>query len=367
METHTKTPQLTNLALTELIKEIQHIENAFVNNIQTLDNEWIKMKVHTKKGDKNLIFTPNSFFISDRSIPAKQNPGGFSALLKKYLFNQRIVSIKQNGADRIVIFEFPNNFMIIELFAKGNIILCEKDFKIIKAMRKEEWKDRKLDKDSIYKFPSSKGINPLEENEEDFYKKIKENQKTIFGATVDTLNVLPAVLEKTFLNLKIDKKKNANELTKKETTSILQEVKKIINHSEKNIYLSSDAIYAGDLNIPKEKEFDSVNSALNILMTLSSNNITNKVEEKKKIKDTSQTRINSINAQIKGLEIQEKELKEKGDLIYLKYNEITEVVNAINKGKQKGLTEKEIAEKINSVKPIITVLDLKKSTVKLKL
>ena len=168
---------LSNLALKHLVEELQILENGFINKSQTLENGWLKLKVHTKQGDKNLVITPTALFLSEKSLQAKQSPGGFSALLKKYLFNQRIISLKQHSVDRVVVFKFPEHFLVVELFAKGNLVLCNKEMNIIRAMRKEEWKDRKLEAGEEYKFPSSRGANPLEENEKDFYKKLKENKK----------------------------------------------------------------------------------------------------------------------------------------------------------------------------------------------
>ena len=130
--------QLSNLALKHLVEELQILKNGFVNKIQTLDNGWIKIKVHTKEGGKDLVLAPNALFVADYSIPAKMNPGGYSAFLKKYLFNQRVISIEQKGVDRIVVLEFPDYFLIVELFAKGNVILVDRNMKIAKAFKKDE-------------------------------------------------------------------------------------------------------------------------------------------------------------------------------------------------------------------------------------
>lgn len=357
---------LSNLALKHLVEELNLFENGFINNVQSLENGWIKIKIHTKQGDKTLALTDNTIFVLEKSIPAKQNPGGFSALIKKYLYNQRIVSLKQHNADRIIVFEFPNHFLIAELFAKGNLVLCTKDYKIIKAMKKEEWKDRKLEKDEIYKFPSSKGIDPLEENKETFYKKLIENKKTIFGACIDILNTAPAVLEKVFSDLKIDKSKNANEISPKKAEEILDKVKQIYKTKEKKVYLSNGVLYSVELDLEKEKEFNSINEALNSLLEEEKKKIVEKNEKPKKIKDENQ-KIEMIEKQMVELEKEEKEMKLKGDEIYLNYSKIKEIVETIKKGKEKGLLSKEVMEKINSIKPFITELDLEKNKLKLRL
>jgi len=358
--------QLSNLALKHLMEELSFFENGFVNNVQTLANGWLKIKVHTKQyGDKQLILTPNALFISNTSISAKQNPGGFSALLKKYLNNQRIISLKQRGADRIVLFEFPDVFMILELFAKGNIILCNKEMKIIRAMRKEEWKDRKLETDETYKFPSSKGINPAEETQKTFDKKIEENEKTFFGAAIDVLNTSPAILEHVFEELKLDKKKNAKSATRKETKLLLERIKEIYSNKSTGVFLSEGTIYSSEIGKTKEKEFDSITSALNTLLLSEASakaeivkSPTVKEETKKKLKQEkeAQAKMN----QIEGLMVQEKEAQEKGELVFLHYQEIKEVLTTVEKARAKGFDEKEIISKINSIKPIIKELDFKK-------
>ncbi|MDD3083944.1 MAG: NFACT family protein, partial [Candidatus ainarchaeum sp.] len=201
------TIQISNLTLKHLIEENQILVNGFINKIQTTEDNLLKLKIHTKEGDKNILITQNFFFISKKSEPAKQNPGGFSAFLKKYLYNQRIISITQKELDRIVLIEFPNSILILELFAKGNIILCDKEYKILKAMRKEKWKDRELAKEKKYFFPSSRGLNPLTTNQTKYFEELKNSKKTFFEAKLDILNVAPTILEFKFEKLNIEKKK----------------------------------------------------------------------------------------------------------------------------------------------------------------
>jgi predicted ribosome quality control (RQC) complex YloA/Tae2 family protein len=360
---------LSNLTLKHLVEELKFLENGFVNNVQTLENGWIKVKVHSKaSGDKNLVITQSALFVSNYSLQAKQSPGGFSALLKKYLNNQRIIKISQHSADRIIVVEFPESIMIIELFAKGNLVLCNKEMKIIKAMRREEWKDRKLEQNAEYKYPSSKGIHPLEENEKNFEAKLKENKKTLFGACVDILNTPPLILENVFSELGIDKKKNASEAITKEVNTILKKIKEIYFAPAKKPILIDGVLYTGGIGEAKTstKEFENINSALNSLLLneeVKETAVPLAQETKNERKNKFEKEVNAKNNQILGLGVQEKELQEKGEKIYLKYNELKELFTAINKAKEKGICEKEIVEKINSKIKLIKKLDFKKNTV----
>ena len=108
--------ELSNLALFHLTQENQFLINGFINKIQTTPEGFLKLKIHTKEGDKNLLINNKAMFVSKKSIPAKKSPGGFSAFIKKYIFNQRIISIEQIGFERIIKMEFPIFQLLTSLF-----------------------------------------------------------------------------------------------------------------------------------------------------------------------------------------------------------------------------------------------------------
>ncbi|MDD3159344.1 MAG: NFACT family protein [Candidatus ainarchaeum sp.] len=341
--------KINNLTLKHLIEENRILENGFINNIQTTNGDLLKLKIHTKIGDKTVIFTSNYFYISEKSINAKMNPGGFSSLLKKYLFNQRIISIKQKELDRIIIFEFPSCYLIFEFFSKGNVVLCDKEYKIIKSMRKEKWKDRELKKDEFYKFPTSKGKNVLTENVKDFIKDIKNNPKTCFGAVIDILNIAPEIAEFVFEKNKFEKLKNAKDYNEKEIKKIFQEIKKVYESKSNLIYLNNKILYSIKLDEKKEeKVYPSINNALNELTQICIKKEENKVELNEQIKKTNKNE--NYTEQIKEFEKKEKEFKLIGEKIYENYNKIEDIINLIKKGKEKGFCERDIVKKINSLK-----------------
>jgi len=258
--------------------------------------------------------------------------------------------------------ELREKLLILELFAKGNVILCDKEMNILRAMRKEQWKDRTLAKEEIYKFPSSRGKNPLEIDEKEFIAGLKENQKSIFGACVELLNVSPTIMESVFDQLKIDKTKST-EKSGVVGKKILKEVKKIYSSKEGTIYLSKGNIYSTKTNEQKEREFENINTALNELLVEEIKPIV--VEEIKIRKPKNRTA--QYLGQIKEAGKKEIKYKEIGEKIYLEYNTISELFEAIKKGKGKGLKAKEIMTKINSVNPTIKSLDLNKNKIKVEL
>jgi predicted ribosome quality control (RQC) complex YloA/Tae2 family protein len=172
------------------------------------------------------------------------------------------------------------------------------------------------------------------------------------------------ILEHAFDELKLDKTKNANTATEKEIKKIFEKMKEIYSSKEGAVFVSQGVIYSTEIGKEKEKEFENIQAALNTLLI--SNDEKKEVviketpakeEAKKKIKFEKD--IEAKRAQIDGLGVKEVESQKKGEEIFLHYQEIKEVLAAIEKAKGKGLTEKEIIEKINSVKPIIKTLSFK--------
>ncbi|MFA5763465.1 MAG: NFACT family protein [archaeon] len=349
---------VSNLALAHLVKENEILVNGFINKSQTTDDGLLKLKIHTKEGDKTILVNDKGFFISDQSMQAKQNPGGFSAFLKKYLFNQRIEKIEQHGMDRIVLFYFPSCILIFELFAKGNIILCDKEFNILRAMRREQWKDRTLEKENVYKFPTSKGINPLDETVDGFNKKMLENKKTCFGATMDILNVAPGILERVFDEIKFDKTKNAANLTKKELSKLFLKVQEKYSLPEEKVILVDNVLYS--IDIGKEGQvFDSLTMAFNELTRIQPEEVIVPIKKK----DVKMDYLDEIKTAEKNID----KYQDMGNAIYLHFNELQEIINAIKKGKAKGFGEKEVLELINSKKHVLKELDFTKNKVLIKL
>ena len=322
--------ELPNLTLNHLVQENQVLVNGFINKVQTTEDNLLKLKIHTKTGDKTILINKKFFFISNKSEIAKQNPGGFSALLKKYLFNQRIISIKQKGFDRIVIIEFPNNYLILEFFAKGNIILCDKELIIIKALKKEKWKDRELSKDNKYLFPSSRGQNPLEITVNDFYEKLKTSEKTLFGATLDIINVAPILIELIFDEINIQKTINAKNIDEKNAKTLLEKIQKIYSKKEEKVFLRENILFSICINKEPEKNYQSINDALNQLEKRTEK----KVEKKKQV----------INYDLQQQKFLEEELlmKKKGENIYLNYNELNEIIQEIKNNKKEVKNNKGI-------------------------
>jgi predicted ribosome quality control (RQC) complex YloA/Tae2 family protein len=71
--------------------------------------------------------------------PKSNSPSGFSMKLRKHLKNKRLEKIEQMGSDRIIDLQFGSGeaayHVILELYDRGNIILCDYTYLILNVLR----------------------------------------------------------------------------------------------------------------------------------------------------------------------------------------------------------------------------------------
>jgi predicted ribosome quality control (RQC) complex YloA/Tae2 family protein len=333
--------KISNLELKQLVDELEpFIADSRVKKIQELPNDWLKAKLNTKKGTKDLIIAETIFYLTNYSLQAKQQSSGFSAFLKKRIGNHRILKMEQHELDRVVYFEFEDYFLVLELFAKGNIVLCDKEWKIIKARRKEEWKDRKLEAGFPYKFPAS-GISPLKANAEEI---LPLQGKDFFRSIIMKVNAAPEILEKAFENTKRDKQKKPEEIKQAELEKVLEELKILYSEKPKTpVNEMIDNLLSKDLGKPAEH-------------VPKIEKLTKQIEEKKKV--------------LSGLKEDEQNAKEKAEAIYENYSDVQKILEAFNEQKKKGKTKKEVMYTLSSlVLNNISVLeiDLEKNKILLEI
>lgn len=65
---------------------------------------------------------------------------------RKFLRSKRLEGVRQVGVERVVVFTFGTesftNHLILELYAQGNIILTDNNYKILQCIRSHEFNDK---------------------------------------------------------------------------------------------------------------------------------------------------------------------------------------------------------------------------------
>ncbi len=364
---------IPNISLAYIVAELSPlIDGCIVRRVQELDNGWLKFKLQTRQGTKDLIAAPDALFLTFFSMPARQTTSGYGAFLRKRLSNKKIISFKQHGFDRIIVIELEGFFLIFELFAKGNIVLLDEKKIILSAFRKERWKDRILKKGEDYKFPSSKGISPAGLDSKSLENILKKSNSDLVRTLVKDINIAPSFAEEACLKASVGKEKQAKEITEKEIAKLVSAIKELYSVDLKKEAVStaekagSEILLPFELNcLPKLESFNSLNEAIDLaygkqFSEAKGADERNAVSKKKAELDYSiQQQKEALETFLSKIELNAKKAK----LIYANYSRLFPLIQSLNSAKKEKNWEKEIMYKIKNEFPFLKSFNLKQGKV----
>jgi predicted ribosome quality control (RQC) complex YloA/Tae2 family protein len=92
-------------------------------------------------------------YLRDKS----NTPSGFTLKLRKHIRTRRLEDVRQLGYDRIVLFQFGlganAHYVILELYAQGNIILTDSEFMVLTLLRSHRDDDKGFAIMSRHRYP----------------------------------------------------------------------------------------------------------------------------------------------------------------------------------------------------------------------
>ncbi|KAF6175473.1 hypothetical protein GIB67_021963 [Kingdonia uniflora] len=84
-------------------------------------------------------------------------PSGFTLKLRKHIRTRRLEDVRQLGYDRIILFQFGlgdnAHYIILELYAQGNILLTDSEFTVLTLLRSHRDDDKGLTIMSRHRYP----------------------------------------------------------------------------------------------------------------------------------------------------------------------------------------------------------------------
>jgi len=90
---------------------------------------------------------------------APKTPTSFAMYLRKHLGNSRLTGVSQHDFDRIVTLKFEDQLLVVELFARGNILLLDSESRVMLAMSRGP--EERITRGQPYTYPQGP-VNPLE-------------------------------------------------------------------------------------------------------------------------------------------------------------------------------------------------------------
>ena len=149
-------------------------------------------------------------------------PPNFPMLLRKYIKGGSVTGVTQHNFDRILRIDIQKEHkfsLVIELFAKGNIILLDEEDQIILPLKRKLWQDRKISSKEEYKYPPERGMNPLEVEKTELKELFQDSERDIIR-TLARNGLGGLYAEEIALRSGVDKEKKASEVTDDEIDAL---------------------------------------------------------------------------------------------------------------------------------------------------
>ncbi len=192
------------------------ILDAKIGKIYQPTNGEIRINLYVfHQGRDNLIIEAGKrIHLSKHFRASPELPQAFPMLLRKYLMGGRIVSVEQHDFDRIVKIGIERggvrSNLIVELFARGNVLIVDSENRIILPMNPVTLKDRRLRSGEIYELPEAQ-MSPIEAEASDLMEAFSKSTADVVRTIATRFNLGGVLAEEVCARAGVDKSKSARE------------------------------------------------------------------------------------------------------------------------------------------------------------
>ena len=364
--------QLSSMDLHFLLKELEVLKDSRIGKIYQPEKNLVIFSLYkTNAGKKILkINIGQSFYLAEE----KENYAeilGFGMLLRKHIDGYFLTDIRQLEPERIIKLSFKvkddKKHLYIELFGKGNAILCNEHDVIINALEHHDFRERSIKPKLKYVYPMMNYniFDFKDHNLENLFKNSKKDSLVICLATELGLGGLYS--EEICLLSNIDKTINPKNIDENSTKSINTSIKKIINHK-----IDAKAVFDDNNKVidvvpfdlafyekNKKQEFKTFSEAVSYFYSqfreVKETPFDRKLKELQRIAESQKDTIVELRKE-------EHDMRQKGESIYQNYQLIKEILEELNKASKKH-SWKEIKEKLKNHKVIKEVNEKERKVV----
>jgi predicted ribosome quality control (RQC) complex YloA/Tae2 family protein len=305
----------------------------------------------TEEGRLDLLLEAGKrVHITRKERPVSKTPPQFPTMLRNHLSGGRIVDIQQYDFDRVVEFAVERgggrNYLIVELFPKGSMVLLDESRRILTMLRKMIYRGHKMAAGEMYlSHPTQQ--DPRTISYESLSRMLASSGQDLIRTIVRGLNMGGTYGEEVCLLAGVDKNKPAASLEPEEIERIRQALREVFSDQalDPQIVLKDGdpldviprplRVYEG-LEVRRYATFSDALDAFFI-------------EEAKAPKQSPlDRRIELQRKAIEEFEAKEKELTQKGEAIYQKYCEVEDILKVVADARSKGFSYSQIWERISS-------------------
>ena len=211
-----------------IVNELEALNGSRINKFYNTSEGELLVKFYSSKfGKKTLrVLRGECIHLTGFKREVVDNPSHFTMLMRKYMNGAVLKAVEQPFFERVIFFRIERGGedfnIVIELFNKGNIIVCNNNMVIINSLRFVEMKGRVIRPGEKYELPLP--------NFQELYLDQIEFRRTLKSSDKDSLVKCLAVdiglggkyAEELCALSGIDKMKNPSMLNKKESDKIFE-------------------------------------------------------------------------------------------------------------------------------------------------
>lgn len=343
---------MSNVDVAAMVEELrERLLGGFVGKAyqQSSDRIWLTVQSPVEGRLDLLMEAGKRVHITHKERPASKTPPQFPTMLRNHLSGGRIADIQQYDFDRVVEFTVERgggkNYLIVELFPKGSMILLDESRKILTMLRKMIYRGHKMAAGELYlSHPGQQ--DPRTISNVGLSSMLSSSGQDLIRTIVRGLNMGGAYGEEVCLRAGVDKNKPASTVEPEEINRLLQALRDVFSDTtlDPQIVLKEGRtldvlprplrIYEG-LDV---KRYATFSDALDEFF----------VEEPQAPKQSPlDRRIELQRKAIEEFEEKEKDFTGKGEAIYQRYGEIEGILKVVADARAKGFSYAQIWERIS--------------------
>jgi predicted ribosome quality control (RQC) complex YloA/Tae2 family protein len=214
-----------------VVMEMQPLVGGYLDKVFHWDRKNVLLRVNIPGTGRRevLLIDLNWLYVSNERPETPDTPSQFAVHLRKLLSNGRLVSIKQQEFDRVVLIEVQKEQtyqIVIELFGEGNLILVSEG-KIVNCLVYKKWKHREVRPGADYSFPPPR-FNPKQAGLEDFKRSFRASNSDVVRTLATAINLGGQYAEEVSIRSGIDKNRKAASLSEEEVERLQVEMNALI-------------------------------------------------------------------------------------------------------------------------------------------
>ncbi len=365
--------ELSSIEVGVIVNEFKGLLGAKIAKISQLKDKDVVLQLH-KPGVGRIkvrVMAPRAVFCTEQDFEFPEKPPGLCLQLRKHLDGARLAGVRQLKSERIIELEFAGSGhyrLVVELFSKGNIILCMEDCTIIAVAERQFWSTRKLVPGSAYIFPEKKCDFNNAKSKDIFDLLGSSVMDSVVKALAIELGLGGVYAEEVCLLARIDKSKKPNLFSEEEAGRIFAAIRKLLSSSLSPciVYSGADAVNAVPFRLQvyegmELKHFDSFSKAVDYYYSKeykAPSAFDRKLAELQRIISEQEDMIISIKSDID-------DCSAKGDAIYHNYGIVKDVIDSLNAAR-KSYSWNEIRERLKG-HPVVKEVDEKQGKVVIEL